>query len=482
MRRTLFVLFALVALGHARPAAGQETALERYIALAADSSLAIHQQALRVGQAEQQWSAARRAWFPTVSLEARYSRADGGRSFEIPVGDLMNPVYSTLNDLLENQGSPSPFEPIANQRIDFLRDREQDTRLRVNQVLWNPVVRSSIRSSAAVHAAETAAAEAVANRVARDVRVAYYRYVSAARAVDIYAAALLTVSENERSTEALWQASTVTRDRVHRARAERLEVEQQWEQSRTDLVLAASQLNTLLDRPLGSPIETDPRDLDIEAIETPWIRAPETTVDPPIATLVERALEGRPELAQLAHVVAAAEAGVDVVAGATKPAVALAFDAGIQGPDYGFGSDQRYTMASLVVSWRFTEGGAERARVREARLRRDQLDVQRAELERQIRLEVEAEARTALMAARSLRSSRERVVAAQAAFRLVSRREDEGIATPLEFFDARATLTRAQVGLSIAEADLLIAMSRLEYALGVPLGSPTLSTDTEYDQ
>lgn len=34
-------------------------------------------------------------FLPSVSIEARYSRAGGGKIIEFPVGDLMNPVYGT---------------------------------------------------------------------------------------------------------------------------------------------------------------------------------------------------------------------------------------------------------------------------------------------------------------------------------------------------------------------------------------------------
>ena len=63
------------------------------------------------------------------SLDARYTRAEGGREIDVPLGTLLNPVYSTLNDLLAAQGQPAQFPQIADQTINFLREREQDTRL-----------------------------------------------------------------------------------------------------------------------------------------------------------------------------------------------------------------------------------------------------------------------------------------------------------------------------------------------------------------
>ena len=88
------------------------------------------------------------ASFPTLALDARYSRAEGGREIELPLGTLLNPVYSTLNDLLAAQGQPPAFAPIEDQTIPFLREREQDTRLTLRQPLYAPAIPASISRAA----------------------------------------------------------------------------------------------------------------------------------------------------------------------------------------------------------------------------------------------------------------------------------------------------------------------------------------------
>jgi outer membrane protein TolC len=40
---------------------------------------------------------ARARYLPAIDIAARYSVADGGRTIELPVGDLLNPVYATLD-------------------------------------------------------------------------------------------------------------------------------------------------------------------------------------------------------------------------------------------------------------------------------------------------------------------------------------------------------------------------------------------------
>ena len=42
---------------------------------------------------------ARGAFLPSLSLEGRYTRAEGGRTFDMPIGSIVNPIYATLNQL-----------------------------------------------------------------------------------------------------------------------------------------------------------------------------------------------------------------------------------------------------------------------------------------------------------------------------------------------------------------------------------------------
>jgi len=38
---------------------------------------------------------------------ASYTKADGGRTIDLPLGDLLNPVYQSLNQLMGQQNSPA---------------------------------------------------------------------------------------------------------------------------------------------------------------------------------------------------------------------------------------------------------------------------------------------------------------------------------------------------------------------------------------
>ena len=441
--------------------------LDAYVAEGLRSNLALRQQELGVERAEARVSEARSAYLPAVRVDARFSRADGGRSFDIPVGDLVNPIYDALGDL---SGQPGAFPTVQNEQVRFLRGQEQDTRLRVTQLLFSPAVRHDIASQKHAERAEQAGRDGFRRATVRDIKVAYFRYVNAQRAVEILADAYDRVVENERSSQRLVDAELATLDRVYRARAERLEVEQQQAQARVDEELARSNFNFLLNRDPRAPIEID-RALLAQPVwrDTPVRRSedePAGDFEAFIDSLSAVAVHRRDEIRQVNAAAAAAESGASAARTSVLPSLVLAVDAGIQGADYGLGAEQRYVMGSLLLQWDVFSGGGNRARARQAEAEAGRLRVRRDEIERQIRLEVETAGRNALVALRSLDTAEQRVQEATRSFRLVTRRQEEGLATALEFLDARAALTQAELNLSITQASFLVRLAELDYAVG----------------
>ena len=90
----------------------QEDPLEEYIRIGLETNLALQQQEFSLEKSVEVLNEARGLYFPSIDIGARYTRAGGGRDITIPIGDLVNPIYRTLNQLLEAQGLPHrPFAP-----------------------------------------------------------------------------------------------------------------------------------------------------------------------------------------------------------------------------------------------------------------------------------------------------------------------------------------------------------------------------------
>src|SRR5438128_1343858 len=110
-----------------------QSVIDDYINEGMRSNLALQGETYAVQEAKASLDAARAHYFPELSLDARYTWSHGGREISLPIGDALNPVYTTLNQMLEAQGQQGSFPHIDNVTIPFLRPHEQDTHISVRQ-------------------------------------------------------------------------------------------------------------------------------------------------------------------------------------------------------------------------------------------------------------------------------------------------------------------------------------------------------------
>ena len=402
---------------------------------------------------------ARARFLPTLDLQLRYSEADGGRQIELPVGDLLNPVYSSLNALLAASGQPAPFTPIANQSFSFLREREQDSVLRLSQPLYDARISAARRQASYGYDAARYGLESYRLQLERDVRQAYYRWLASRESIEILAATLELAEENERVNDSLYRNGKVTRDLVLRAEADRLKIDQQLVRARSTESLALRYVNLLCNAPLTRELESAKlTDADLPRLAA---RVPRAAV-----SLEDSAVAHRAELRQLEAGVAAAGESERIARAAFKPQVALAVDAGTQGSDWDYSDQDPYVMASVIVRFNLFSGGADRASVRAARARSAELQAGHALVEQQIRIQVHEALSDLEVAEASLATASRRADAAAAAFTIIAKKRDLGQVSPAEYLDAQRALTEARLNGNVTRYEALAALAQVEYAIG----------------
>jgi outer membrane protein TolC len=463
------LLALLLATQAAAAPATEPPAVERVadalVAEALESNLGLTAVQAGVDQRLAALDAARARFLPTLDLQLRYSRADGGREFELPVGDLLNPVYDSLNALLAAAGQPAPFTPIANQSISFLREREQDSVLRLTQPLYDARIPAARRQAMHGYDAARYGLDAYRLQLERDVRQAYYRWLASREAVEILSATLELAQENERVNDSLYRNGKVTRDLVLRAEASRLGIDQQLIRARATESLARRYVNLLCNAPLTRELEpATVTDADLPQLAA---RMPMPAGAAAMALRLEdTAIGRRAELRQLEAGVAAAGESERIARAAFKPQLALAIDAGSQGTEWDYSDQDPYVMASVIVRFNLFSGGADRASLRAARARSAELLAGRALAEQQIRIEVHQALSDLEVAEASLATASRRADAAAAAFAIVSKKRDLGQVSPAEYLDAQRALTEARLNGNVTRYDALAALAQVEYAIG----------------
>jgi outer membrane protein len=376
---------------------------------------------------------ARAEYLPTIDLQLRYSEANGGRTIEVPALGL---------------------------DFRFLREREQDSFVRLTQPIYDARLAAQKRGAAHVYDASRHGLEAYRLRLARDVRQAYYRWLTARESIGVLEATAALAEENERVNDSLHRNGKVTRDLRLSAEAERLEIAQQLLRARAAEDLARRYLNLLCNAPLGREPEaaavTD-ADLPRLALHMPATRG---------ATLEELAVGRRAELRELDSGIAAAGESERAARAAFKPQLAFAVDAGTQGEEWDYSVEDSYVLASFIVRFNLFNGGGDRAAIREARARGAELAAGRALAEQQIRIEVQEALTDLEVAEASLETAARRVDAAEAAYAIVAKKRDLGQVSAAEYLDAQRALTQARLNGNVTRFQALDALAQVEYAIG----------------
>jgi outer membrane protein len=433
-------------------AAELQAVIDDYVAEGMRSNLALQSETYAVQQAKATLDVARARYLPELSFNASYTWSNGGRSINFPFGDALNPVYSTLNQMLQSQGQLGTFPQVQNQSVPLLLPHEQDSHLSLRQPLYAPAISAGMRAQQATLDATEQQRIALARQLKRDITVAYLNWLKANNVVEIVSATHALLAENLRVNESLFSNGKVTQDQPLRARAELLEVEQQVQLARNSQQQARSYVNFLLNRPLDSALEESvlPTELATLGID--------------LAQSQQQAIAQRAELQQLEKAVVAAQRQADVAHAAAIPTLSLGVDSGIQGVDYGFDSQHRFTSASLQMTWKLFAGGGLNAQVDAANAQARRLATQRDSAQQQIALQVQQAVDRYRTVIASLGVATARADAARAVFRIASRKRDEGAINQTEFLDARTALTTSELNLTLTRFAVLSETAELDYA------------------
>jgi outer membrane protein TolC len=440
-----------------------EAAVDSLVADALDANLELDGASSGVAERLAALDQARALYLPSLDFTGRYTRANGGRTIDFPVGDLLNPVYASLNQITHS----SSFPTVQNQQINFQRTREQDTHLSFSQPLYDPRIAAGRAAAQSQYEAASAGRVALAGRIERDMREAYYKWLGARVQIGIFDATSELSAENRRVNDSLFRNGKITRDLVFRAEADLLEVQQSQLAAQNTESLAKSYVNLLRNAPFdrGLPVTTV-EDPDIEQMQSALAgRAATPRLD--LTALQTTAVEHRSELKQLDALQAAAAASERLARAAFKPKLAFAMDAGTQGGSYALSSDDRYLLASVVLKFNLFAGGGDQAGIAGARASMREARASHDLQEQQIRLQVQQALQDLQFTTASLDTAAKRVEAAEGAFRIASRKRDLGQINQAEFIDSRRALTDAQLNLNVTRFSALSSLAELEYALGV---------------
>ncbi|MCX6225656.1 MAG: TolC family protein [Bacteroidia bacterium] len=436
----------LIALLMAWPAVVKaQSPLDDYVKLGLENNLSLKQKVTSYQKSLEALKEAKGLFFPNIALNARYSAAEGGRTIDLPIGDLLNPVYSSLNQILrENR-----FPQIDNQSFMFLRPLEQETKIRMVQPVFNTDIYYNSRIKKELTQTEQVSVNQYRQELVAEIHKAWYNTAMADGIVNMLNDTRKLLEENVRVNQKLVDNGKITIDNLYRAQTEMSKFDQKVQVAAKNKEIASAYFNFLLNRSLTEAVILSEPDI-----------LPLLTAGAEVYR--ESALANREELKKLDLYDNISGLQVKMNQAGALPNVMIVADYGIQGEKYRINKDADFGQASAILTWDLFAGFQNRAKISQSKLQKKMLDQQSEEVRKQIELQVITALNELKTAQAGIESAMSQVKTAREGFRLVKRRYEEGQANLIEFIDARTTLTQAEENVIISKYTYLADYAEFE--------------------
>jgi len=420
-----------------------QSILDSYVKKGLDSNLLLKQKSFDVENARLNLERAKTLFYPTVDFNSSYTLATGGRSQDIPIGDLLNNVYSSLNQLT----SSNKFPQVQNQSIKFLPNNFQDSKIEVGMPLYNPELKLNRVIKAEMINGSVASINVYKRELVKSIKQAYYQYLQAEKAVDIYTNALSVVNENLRVSEKLVKNTVATRDVILKSKTQVSQVQTSLAGAEESKKNAAAYFNFLLNLPFETTIEKDTAIFN--SLETKETFSPEVPTN-------------REELEEI-------KSGQKTLATSLKlnqtyklPRLSAFYDIGFQGFGFNIFNNQFYQLGGLQLTWNIFKGNDNKLKAKQTQVDIDQLQTQYDDTQKQLQLQVTTTYNGYLTAIQTLQSAADETASTREAYRLTDKKYREGQVLQIELIDARVEMTNAEIKYSLAQLAVLNKTAELE--------------------
>ncbi len=422
--------------------------LQQYIDLGLRNNLALQNEDLALKASIEGLNQAKAFFMPQLSFNASYTKAAGGRNINIPVGSLVNPIYTTLNELTDSQRFPTDLADVEEQ---LLPDNFHDTRVQLRQTLFNSTLYHNLRAQRSAVSVQESRKQAYQEELIKDIKVAYYQYAQSEQLIEILDQTQVLLEELVRVNQSLVKNHKATIDVVYRSQFELSDLASQKAQAQADKSVAQSYFNFLLNRDLQSEIVVDPNSpINIEEQSLPSYQ--------------QQALKARQELRQTQHAIEAQNHVIKLQRSQKLPKLTLGAQAGYQGFGYDLGSTQDYALLQFNLEFPLFTGFTNNSKIQQSKVRLEQLETQRDQLQQQIQVQVIQAYKNAQAAHLDYQAKLAGAKSARSNFKIIDRKYRENMILLVEYLDARTLLTNSQTELAIAKYQVLIKNAELARA------------------
>ncbi len=427
---------------------GQSEILNTYVQEGLKNSQTLKQQNFQLQKAIFALNEAKTLFKPNVNFNTTLSSAAGGRKLEFPLGDLLNPAYSTLNKLTQT----SSFPQIQNTSEQLVPKDFYDMRVKTTMPILNAEIKYNQAIKQEQISMQQSEIQSYKRELVRDIKLAYINYLRATEAIKIYENGLRILHESERVNESLIKNGVANPTVLVRTRNEITKIEAEMESAYGSQKNAAAYFNFLLNKDF---IEKITIDSTFKTTKTP----------------TELAEGHREELDKIQMGININKQILGLNQSYKKPKIGASLDLGSQGrfaqiagESKNFFSPNAFVLLGLSIDLPVYSFGRNQLKIKQSEMEIAAMDTQLEQVKNQLYLQAEL-AKNSLNSAQKIYNSKaSQVFTAERYYRDMMRRYKEGNLNFIELLDAQTQITTAQLQQSISLYDVWTKWIELERA------------------
>ena len=418
-----------------------QTILDDYIQEGLKSNLVLQQKTISWEQAQQSLQVARSYFLPSVNLMTDYVSGEGGRSISMPIGDLLNPVYASLNQITQSD----QFPHVENVDQNFFPKNFYDARVRTSV----PLINTDLYLNRTIQGQQVMMKQfelaAYKRQLVFDIKSAYFIYLGANAAVKIYESGLQLVNKNVEINESLLRNGKSLPANYLRSKSEAERVKAELNSAQNRAANARKYFNFLLNRDLDTEIDASYNMSQAEPIDTTYL-----------------AVEGREELHMLRTAKEINQSTLRLTKLSRVPKVNAFFDLGSQAANWRVDDKSRYYLVGVQLSMPLFQGFRTNHTIRQNTLEIEKTQLNISYTTQQLNLAAMVAKNDLQTATQNYVASREQLKSSQSYFNLVEKGYQQGINSLIEFLDGRNQLTLSQLQQNVRLYEMLIASAKVE--------------------
>ncbi len=427
---------------------GQSNVLDEYVAQALANNLSLRtynfEEAKQLSRIEQ----ARKLWLPNIDLNASYLFAEGGRTIVFPVGDLFNPVHSTLNRLTASQNFP---EDLENFQTQLTPNNYLDAGLSVTKPIINSAIKYNLKIQEALINLSSIEREEQINVIKFQVKQAYLNYLKTVQGIQILDENRTLLEEILAFNNKLIKYNKATPDIISDVLYQLALIDSEINSLGEQQALSRILLNTIMNRNLESGIIIDTTVLHRVQIDGYNLNE-----------CIAKALKNRPEFRKLILTHDINDLNKRKIDSQKHPTLNARGAIGLQAEEFSFDDGGPLYTVGLSLGWNLFDGGLRKNRVEELKIVADQNALDTDIAKQQITLEVSQAFYNLRSLYAKLAAEESAIAAAITSYQSIKKKYDNQKVLLIEMLTAHSRLSTSKLNRVLAIIDIEILKADLD--------------------